>query len=249
MTEDFSVRVDGAQAVICFTRPDAANMLSLVSIRSITKTVDELARSPELRVLLLRAEGSIFCMGRSSAPGVPTPTTAQETREQIVDPILDLYRALRAINVPVVAQVQGPAAGLGCAIVAACDMAIASEAAVFSLPEMEKDLPPTLALSAFSRRVAAKVAGSMVWGLAHIDARTALAAGLVGEVHAHDRLQARVNTVVEQLCTRNRLAVAAVKNYLRALYTPDFESSSELAGTLLAGAMSSIRAGNGKGLT
>ena len=62
-------------------------------------------------------------------------------------PILDLYADVRATPVPVLAVVQGEARGFGCALVGQCDLAIAVESARFSLPELETNLPPTLAIS------------------------------------------------------------------------------------------------------
>jgi len=118
----------------------------------------------------------------------------------------------------------------------------ASDVATFSLPEMTKDLPPTLALSALGRRVQAKSAVSLVLGLATLDAQGALRAGLVGEVVPASALRTRTDEIVAQLSERHAIAIATVKRYLRSAQSPDFDLCAELAASLLSGALPSIRA-------
>jgi enoyl-CoA hydratase len=243
VNEDFQIHIDGAEAVITLCRRHTGNMLSLTALRRLTETIDAFpARDPIIKVLRIRAEGESFCLGRAPAsPNAPPPASSQEMRERLIDPILGLYRAIRAWDMPVVAEVQGDAAGLGCAVVAACDLAIAGSTARFSLPEMDKGLPPTLALSALSRKVHAKAAASMVWGLAQFDATTAQAIGLVGEVVSAERLTERVDEVVAHIVRQHPLALATIKKYLRSLHSADAEVSAELAGGMLANALSSTR--------
>ncbi len=74
--------------------------------------------------------------------------TAIDIRKKVIEPVLDLYQALRDTAAPILAAVQGRAAGVGCALAGLADVAIAAEDAQFTIPEMSHDIPPTLVISA-----------------------------------------------------------------------------------------------------
>ncbi len=103
-------------------------------------------------------------------------------RRNVTEPILNVYDEIAAAPQPVVCAVQGLAHGFGCAIATACDISIAADGARFKLPEMEKDLPPTLAISAMMARVPRKALTFMVYSMTEIDAHTALQLGIVSAV-------------------------------------------------------------------
>jgi enoyl-CoA hydratase/carnithine racemase len=239
----------GAEARLTLDRPAQDNALTLPDLQRLRAAIAEAAARPEVRVLRLRAEGRTFCAGRAPQPGAPAsqgpqpPATAETLRARLVAPILEVYGALHALDIVSVAEVQGDAHGLGCALVSACDIALAANTARFSLPEMAKDLPPTLALSALAHKVHPKAAASLVLGLATLDAQGALGAGLVGEVLAPEALRGRADALVAQLAERHPLAIATVKRYLRAAQSPDQALHAELAASLISGAMSAIQAG------
>lgn len=242
MSDHLRLEFFGAEARLTLSNPSVGNALTLPDIRRAREAIAEAGAQPGVRVLRLYAEGEAFCVGRSSEGGpAPAQATSEDLRARLITPILDLYRALHALDIVSVAQVQGDAHGLGCALVSACDMAVASRSARFSLPEMAKDLPPTLALSALGRKVQPKVAASMVLGMAVLSADEALRAGLVGEVVEADALVARGDAIVAELSARHPLALATVKRYLRAAQAPDFEACGEMAAVMLASAIPAMR--------
>jgi len=100
-------------------------------------------------------------------------------RASVCEPILDVYDAIGNARQPVVALVQGKAHGFGSAVAGACDLTIAADNARFRLPEMEKDLPPTLAISALMARVPRKALTWLVYSMEEIDAHAALQLGIV----------------------------------------------------------------------
>ena len=221
------------------------NALTLPAIGELAGAIRAIGQRQQTRVLRLRGSGDDFTVGRAPDKlGTDSPRTAHEIRTRLVDPILDLYAALRALPFPCVAEVRGRATGLGCALVAACDMAIAGHSARFSLPEMAKDLPPTLALSALSRKVGAKTVASMVYGFAELDATAAWTVGLVGEVVEDEHLAARADLSCERIARSNPLALMALKRYLQSLHDADAQVMAELAASVLSGTVASIRAGN-----
>src|SRR5688572_15872645 len=181
MHEPPRLEFDGAQALVTLCDPELSNALSLDQVKRLRECVAEASANDAVRVLRLRAEGEVFCAGRATGGGAPG-ASGEAMRATLIAPIQDLYRALHATDLVTIAEVQGDAHGLGCALVAACDLAVASTNARFSLPEMGKHLPPTLALSVMVPRVTPRVAAHLVLAMNVLDARAALAAGIVGEV-------------------------------------------------------------------
>jgi enoyl-CoA hydratase/carnithine racemase len=244
MTDNIRLEFIGAEARLTLSNGNAGNALSLPDIRSASAAIMQAAAHAEVRVLRLRAEGAAFCLGRAPESGSRSheSTTAEGLRINLILPILNLYRSLHVLDIVSLAEVQGDAYGLGCALVSACDIAVAASSAKFSLPEMAKDLPPTLALSALGRKVSPKAAASLVLGLATFDALSAMRAGIVGEVVEAAALTTRTDEIVAQLSARNSIALATVKRYLRASQSPDFDACAEMAASMLSGAIPAIRA-------
>lgn len=221
------------------------NALTLPAVRELAAAIHATGDRAETRVLRLRGRGDDFSVGRAAeAPGPDGSKTAQEVRTRLVDPIMSIYASIRALPFPVVAEVGGRADGLGCAIVAMCDVAIAANSARFSLPEVAKNLPPTLALSAVARKVSAKTVARLVYGLGELNAGEALAAGLIGEVVADGDLSSRSDALCAQIASRHAIALQTLKRYLQTMHDPDATTMGELAASMLSSAVSSIRAGN-----
>jgi enoyl-CoA hydratase/carnithine racemase len=242
MTE-INVSIQGQECHIRIARPEANNTLTLDGIRQLAAAIREAGRDGALKLIRIRSSGESFCGGR--APGKPPerpPTTAQ-FRRAVADPILDVYRALHESEIPAIAEVQGNANGFGCALVAACDLAIASDNATFCLPEMRNNLPPTLVLSVLRYKVPPKAAAHLVYLTSAIDARMAREFGIIAEVVPQADLTARGDEIAASITSRDRIAIAALKTYFREIVIPDFSLASEVAGAVLSGAMTSMRGG------
>jgi enoyl-CoA hydratase/carnithine racemase len=160
-------------------------------------------------------------------------------RRNVTEPILRVYDEIAAAPQPVVCAVQGLAHGFGCAIATACDVSIAADVARFKLPEMEKDLPPTLAISAMMARVPRKALTFMVYSMQEIDAHTALQLGIVSAVVPQHELDAAVARLLATMTARSPEALVAVKDYLRAAPAMDARGAREYGSNLLAAVLSS----------
>src|SRR5690606_27804450 len=149
MTSDrFRVETGGAVARVTLCQGAEGNTLAPSDMHAIGAAIREAGSRPEVKTVLVTGEGDDFCLGRRIVPGVTKPKTAREFRARVADAILGVYENLRQTPVPVIAAVQGRAKGFGCAFAAQCDVTIAHVEARFSLPEMDGNLPPTLAISA-----------------------------------------------------------------------------------------------------
>lgn len=240
MSDAFLTDATGPIARITLNRPQVGNILTMDALRALGRTITELGAAADRRAILITGAGKDFCLGRDTSGGPPKEKpTAVQMRANLTQPILDVYRALRETPVPVIAAVQGRASGLGCAFISGCDIAIAASGASFRLPEMEKDLPPTLAISALLHRVPPKMITYMVYSLGDIDAQTALATGFVGRVVPDADLAKAAEELCATLAARTPIAVRTVKEYLRSALYMDAGGASDFAGISLANVLSS----------
>lgn len=233
-SEPFSVTEKPSYAVVSLGRPATGNRLRAEEIQRLGMTIRQLAQSSNNKLVVVKAKGEAFCLGRQADGGKGPPKSALEIREEVAQPILDLYGDIRAAPVPVVAVVQGEAHGFGCALVAQCDLAIAADTAVFSFPEMDRNLPPTLAMSAALDNVPRKQLLHLVYTRRTIEAREALKFGLVSEVVSPAHLDDAVDTAVSDLASRNRQALCAVKEFMALGPYVDPTTSSRLAANILS---------------
>lgn len=241
MSQEFKVAIQDAQCRITLATGHPQDTLSIEGIAALGRAIADAGRNPELKLIRIDSTGRMFLGGRK--PGGPKPSvqSAREFRETVADPILGVYQAIQDSQVPVVAAVQGDAHGFGCALVAAADLAVAADTARFSLPEMEKNLPPTLVLSVFRRRVPAKAAAHLTYLGLPFSAAQALCWGIVGEVTAASDVERRTDAIADWLVSRDRVALATMKRYFAEVVNKDFSMSSDLAGSALAVAMTSMK--------
>jgi enoyl-CoA hydratase/carnithine racemase len=240
-TDAFRIEEDAVRhvATLRLSRGDKGNRLLASELPRVGRAIRELAARKTTKVVLVRAEGENFCLGRQPDPPGTTPATATGIRATITEPILSVYEQIRAAEVPVVAVVQGQAKGFGCALVSQCDLAVAADDATFSLPELDHDLPPTLAISAMLHKVPPKRILHMVYTRRMIGAAEALSLGLVSEVAPKASLNDAVEKMLAHLLDRNRAALAGVKEYMGAALYTDPQGAARLASNLLACVLSS----------
>jgi enoyl-CoA hydratase/carnithine racemase len=230
---------DGDVATVTIDRPAEGNLLTVDMVRALAAAV-RAAGASDAKVIVLAGNGEDFCRGRDPKGIAPSPT-AMALRTNVCEPILDAYAAMDGVRQPIVALVQGRAHGFGCAIAAASDIAIAAEDARFRLPEMEIDLPPTLAVSALMPRVPRKALAWMVYSLTEIDAATALRFGIVSQVVPARALDEALGSLLATMTARSPAALAAVKDFFRAAPHMEPRGQADYAASLLANVLASAR--------
>jgi enoyl-CoA hydratase/carnithine racemase len=228
---------DGAVTTITIDRPTDGNVLTLDMLRTLAATIKSTAAS-DAKVIVLRSTGADFCRGRDPKGGPANPT-ALVLRDQVLQPILDVYAALNDAPQPVVGAVQGAAFGFGCAMATACDVTIAADNATFKLPEMTHNLPPTLAISALMPKVPRKALAWMVYAMPEIDAQAALQLGIVSAVVPLANLDAAVAETLKTMTARSPAALGAVKEYLRTAPMMEPRGAAAYGVALLSGVLAS----------
>ncbi|MGW7194399.1 enoyl-CoA hydratase/isomerase family protein, partial [Streptomyces sp. NPDC054838] len=138
--ERIRLRVANAVAVLTLCRPDRLNGWSWESTRQLGLLADRIRFRPDVRVVLLRAEGRAFCAGIDvKAPGgAITGETAAERNRNYYEGVRwahERFAVLAGLPQPVVAAVQGHCLGFGFELALMADIRVAAEDAVFALPE------------------------------------------------------------------------------------------------------------------
>lgn len=193
---------------------------------------------PDVRLVRLRSNGATFCTGRvSPMPPPGSRVSGAQLKASVAEPALRVYQALREVPVPVLAVVRGAAHGYGCALVVACDLAVASDAATFRVPEMDRGIPPLLVMTAMLGRVPYKTIAHLALSRDEISAGAALAAGIVSAVVKETDVAAYVERLSESIASAPLDSVRAIKEFLRAAPGNAFPAVAALAANLTGTAL------------
>lgn len=231
---DFTVKRDGAVAHVDLNRPEEGNALTRAMMLRFAQVLRELGADAKINVVTVGGRGAQFCRGRDGKGESRVGMTPYDVRVQMMGAVLDSYQAIWDVPVPVVALVHGDALGFGAALAVGCDITLAAGNARFAFPEIEHDIPPTMAMCAALGKVPAKALTYLIYSADKVDAEQAVAMGLASKVLPQATFAADADAFVKKLAGRPRLVLETIKRYQAkaAHLTPDM--ASEYAGTLLA---------------
>ena len=165
-------------ATLSFARPERRNPLSLPVMLELRDALRAVGAS-KARGVVIASSGPVFCAGHDYADLVNRDLAGMR---QLLAVCTELMTAVQQIPQPVIARVQGLATGAGCQLVAACDLALASEDAEFQTPGGAGGLFCTTPMVSVSRAIGRKRALELLFTGDKIDARTAAEWGLVNRV-------------------------------------------------------------------
>ncbi len=231
---EFKVRRDGAIARVDLNRPDEGNAMTRAMMVALAGTLAELGADAGVHVVALEARGAQFCRGRDGKGESRAGMTPYEVRQKMMGAVLGSYEAIARVPVPVVALVHADALGFGAALAVACDVTLAAAGACFAFPEIEHDIPPTMAMCAALGKINSKALTYLIYSAEKISAERAAVVGLVSKVLPQAGFAADADGFLKTLASRPRLVLETIKRYQAKAehLTPDM--ASEYAGTLLA---------------
>ncbi|WP_367067980.1 enoyl-CoA hydratase [Oryzisolibacter sp. LB2S] len=232
-TELLQVARDG-RGVVTLTLNDPArfNALGHDMLAALQCALADVAQDDEARVVVLAAAGKAFCAGHNLKDMAAHPDLAWY--QDLFTRCSRMMLAIHRLPVPVIARVHGMATAAGCQLVAQCDLAVASEAASFATSGIHYGLFCATPSVPLVRNVPAKRAMEMLLTGDFIDARTALAEGLVNRVVAHEALDAEVESLVQAIVQKPRAAVAMGKALVYQQRELGLEAAYQLAGQTMA---------------
>ena len=228
----------GALLDIVLSDPEGGNLVSNEEGDRLAATLA--AVGDEVKLVRLRSSGVDFCLGRVSPmpkPGTPG-VTADLIKRVVAEPAIRVYTALSATPVPVLAVVRGRAEGYGLGLLAAADVVLAGDAAAFSIPEMQRQIPPTLVMTSLLGRAPAKLVAHLVLSQEAIGTADPRAQDLVSKVVADDTLDEEMRALTERILAYRTDSVRAIKEYLRFADGRDRSAVGSFAANLAATALS-----------
>ena len=205
-----------AVAHLVLNRPERRNALSLAVMVEMLRALETVADDEATRVLVIEGRGPAFSAGHD----LTEMTEHREAGfyEELFSTCVSLMTRIHELPQPVIAKVRGVATAAGCQLVAACDLAIASETATFATPGVNIGLFCSTPMVPVARAIGRKRALEMLLTGEMIDARTACEWGLVNRVVAADRLDAEVDGLARRIAIASPYVVALGK---RAFYAQD----------------------------
>lgn len=221
--------------IITLDNPSQRNPLSIEAMKEIITGLQHLSASEEVGCVIFRATGPVFSAGHDLNEMIGR---SFEEQQHIFALCTEMMETIQRIPQPVIAAVQGPAMAAGCQLVATCDMAVASEAVVFSTPGVKIGLFCSTPMVAVSRAVGGKRALQMLLSGEPVDAATAAAWGLINEVVPVDDLQARAEELGRHIATASPLTLRVGKHaFYQQIDLSQQEAYAEMAEVMATNAM------------
>lgn len=203
-------------ARLTLNRPEASNAIDLELAQALADATSRLTAADAVRAVLLRGAGSRFCAGGDVRAFAADGDELGELLGRVLEPLHRAVSDLSALDAPVVAAVQGSAAGAGLSLVAGADLVVAAESAQFVLAYTAVGLVPDGGGTWYlPRLVGLRRATELAVTNRVLDAREALDWGLVNWVVADDELAAESERFVTELAAGPTGAYGATKRLLR----------------------------------
>jgi methylglutaconyl-CoA hydratase len=211
MSDDALIRVvDGrGVATLTFNRPDKGNSYSHAMLDALSDAAAELGADPAVRAIVLRGAGKHFSAGAEvGAPAHPgKPRTS----------IPGFCLALDALPKPTVALVHGACIGGAVAMIACCDLVIASDDAFFSLPEVRLGFAPGPLIPFFLRAIDPRSLRRYLISGERFSAADALRVGLAHQLCVREAGEGALAHAIDELLLAGPNAAAHAKALLRRL--------------------------------
>ena len=206
-------------AVVTLNRPDKLNAFAGDMRERLVQALECVAEDRSVRVLVITGAGKGFCSGGDVQHMVDLKSRGEAF--DALAPLLDAGRAivtrLEALSIPVIAAVNGVAAGAGCNLALACDVRLASSDARFGETFVKIGLHPDWGGTyALPRLVGTAAALDLCWTGDLVSADDALRLGLVQRVFPAAEFEARWREYAQRLATSPATSVQAIKRSIRA---------------------------------
>jgi len=202
------VSTDEPAARITLNRPERRNALSLELMRELIAALRAASAHPDTRAIVIDAAGPAFSAGHDLSEMIGRDDTFLD---HLFATCTQLMQTIHELPQPVIAKVHAIATAAGCQLVAACDLAVATDTARFATPGVKIGLFCSTPMVPVSRAVGRKRAMQMLLTGEPIDAATALDWGLVNQVVPADQLDAAIDHLVAAIARSSSYTVALGK--------------------------------------
>ncbi len=205
--------LDDQIGIVTLNRPEKRNALSLELLQELRLLLTSISQNHDARVVIIRGRGKVFCAGHDISQLVNREMTYYRTT---FESCVEVMERIQRLPQPVIAQVHGVATAAGCQLVAACDLAVAEEGALFGTPGVKIGLFCTTPAVPLVRAVGRKRALDMLLTGRMITAEEAAAYGLINKVVPSGQLAVETKALAAKIAEASPLTLSMGKT---AFYT------------------------------
>lgn len=227
---EFAVHVEGGLATVMMNWPERVNALGVDFSEDLERVLDGLAANAAVRAVILTGAGKVFCGGGDLNEIMSPEPTDMEREFALIRGYNRIARRLHYFDVPVIAAVNGPAAGGGAGLALACDFAIAAETARYDfyfhrvgLSAADVGVPWFL-----NRAIGPVLTAYYLLTGGSIDARTGLRLGLFAQIVSGKDLLSTARAAAAKILEAPEPAVRISKLSLRRTFSMDLDTTLEV---------------------
>jgi len=221
-------------AYVTLNRPQASNSFDLETAKVLADVSLECERARDVRAVLIRGAGNTFSAGGDVKAFAAQKDLSRYLRDMTPHIHLAISRLVR-LDAPVIAAVEGAAAGFGFSLAISCDLVLAAEPAIFVMAYTKIGMAPDGGSTYFlPRLVGMKRALELTLTNRRLSAREALEWGLVTEVVAPEKLAERAEELATTLAQGPTGTFGSAKRLLHSGWTQSLETQMELESRAIA---------------
>ena len=234
MAESIQLAVGDGIARITLARPEVRNAFNAEVIAALHDAFTRIAAADDVRAVVLAGEGKVFCGGADINWMRASLDLSFDANVGDAERMSDMFRAIDNCPKPVIARIHGAALGGGAGLAAVCDIAIASEDAVFGFTEVKLGIIPAVISPFVLAKIGPSQARALFFTGERFGALRAREIGLVHEVVPAGELDAAVDRRLAELRTAGPSAIAAAKLVVRRVLDNEYDDSRAITTQAIA---------------
>jgi len=248
VTDKVQVEIKAPVATITLNKPERLNALDLEMWEGIAEAARAIDAADEVRVAVLKGAGGAFCAGLdvkasstlSSLDGTASLAGTLPVIRRHLAHLQACFSRLEACRVPVIGVLERVCIGGGLELALCCDVRLAAEGTIFSIPEVQLGIVPDMGgTQRLPRTIGIGLAKELIYSGRRIDAGQALHIGLVNAVYPAGDLPGRAAALAGEIAANAPLAVQAAKRAINGTYWRELgdwldREAAEAAGPLLS---------------
>jgi len=221
--ETIRVSDNGEVGHLTLSRPDRLNAIGVGMMREISEAARWFDGRPEVRVVVVSGEGRAFCAGADLkdppvADAAPREDRTWAERREVGQLGLRMADAVEQMRAVTIAQIHGYAVGGGLVLMVACDLRVAAEDAVLSIPEVDLGIPLAWGgIPRLVREIGPALTKELVMTCRRFTPAEAKAAGLVNRVVPADALASEVAALAAEVAAKPSVPVIITKEHVNAV--------------------------------
>ncbi|MEC9092301.1 MAG: enoyl-CoA hydratase-related protein [Planctomycetota bacterium] len=219
MAEFVKTQIHNNVAFLTLNRPEKRNALTRTFIQEINEFVVAIGKDDSIRLLVLQAEGRVFCAGMDLNEMQDHRSAVMPEQELQSDATVfaELVSNIFSLSIPTLAVLSGPALAGGTGLVFACDLVVAADHSSISLPEPKRGIVAAVVCPLLCYRTNVSTASHLLLSGQPITAQEAATQGLFHRVIPEDRLESTKQEWVNSILSGSHSALKITKKHLNDL--------------------------------